>query len=388
MADLSLIKLKTTDWHFKLNAYVYGNKIINANLRNLCPYFWMLIAAIPIAPIKFILSILFVKPIKLVKKFFKDKTITKIKNWINSADEAILTSIWQWSDGYVSTNGKKYNAPSSLYKLSDSEKFQLQYEYAKTKLNIDLKTESGREAWEDYLNKLREKRYKLQQKLEKEYKQRCEKERIREEKAKIRHQKIIKFFDSIATPFNWFFKKLKQIFTFNSIGKIVKTIKAITGAIITALIGCLLYLAVQGLTLLIMLIIKNWTAEVTEIMLYVLGVLAAGTILYFIIYGLHLLANKLEEKYRYNGEYPRWFTIIREIATYLIYYPLLYLVYYPIYGIFVSLLWKTICVAIIWNSFKSFFKGLQSVSGVFGEYFGKAKGDFCPGITWEDVDKK
>ena len=63
-----------------------------------------------------------------------------------------------------------------------------------------------------------------------------------------------------------------------------------------------------------------------------------------------------------------------------------YLVFYPLYFIFVSFLWKLVIVNIIWGIIQGFGTTLIQSTGIFGEYFSKTKGDYCPGIEWEDED--
>lgn len=47
------MKIHTTDWHYRLHRYVYGNgnHAINQVPKNLCPYFWKIMLALLIVPV-------------------------------------------------------------------------------------------------------------------------------------------------------------------------------------------------------------------------------------------------------------------------------------------------------------------------------------------------
>jgi phosphatidylglycerophosphatase A len=60
-------------------------------------------------------------------------------------------------------------------------------------------------------------------------------------------------------------------------------------------------------------------------------------------------------------------------------------VWYPIYFIFVSFLFKFICVSFIWGIIRGFGKGIVSFGGIFGEYLGSSYSDTCPGIVWDEI---
>jgi len=49
-----LIKLSSKSWHYKLIMFMFSKIVPDpSSMRNLCPYFWMLIAALLISPFVF-----------------------------------------------------------------------------------------------------------------------------------------------------------------------------------------------------------------------------------------------------------------------------------------------------------------------------------------------
>jgi len=91
---LSLIKLSTKSWHFKLNQYVYGSKIINTNIKNLCPYFWMLLLAIIIVPFVATIKILFLKPIIFIINKNNENFEKNVYKWINNLTPAQFADVF------------------------------------------------------------------------------------------------------------------------------------------------------------------------------------------------------------------------------------------------------------------------------------------------------
>lgn len=381
---LPLIVLSKNSWHFKLNRYVFGTKIINTTMNNLCPYFWLMIAAMLLVPFVGILDIFINRPINFVIDQVSKHMDKTIKNWSDNLTEEEAASIWWYGDGYLNYSNF-YSIPKYIQRLDDDESYSLLKRWAMKKLNIDITTKEGQDAWKEYVRKkdadITARREAQSKRNDELYKLQLK----RELKARQREEKITNFMNSIAKPFNAFFSMIRKAFTVNSAGKILKITKKVVGALITGGLVVGLFYIVQLMVYLIMLIAGIWNGAAVFEFLIQLGiglliVIAMVAIIYFSIVGIKKLITIYQkgDKQYYAIDALIW------IAQYLIWAPAKYLIWYPIYFIFVSFFWNTLCLAIFWNSLTSFWRGLLSVTGIFGEYFGRSKGDYCPGFEWKE----
>jgi len=381
---LSLIKLSTKSWHFKLNQYVYGSKIINTNIKNLCLYFWMLVLAIIIVPFVATIKILFLKPIIFIINKNNENFEKNVYKWINNLTPAQFADVFIFHGYDINLNefNLTINNHPNLTKITPKKfiflcynKYEIFEKWINDHLKINIYTYEG---IEEFNNSYQNFIYEREKSINKIYNVEYEKISLKEKKREKRKEKEEEIINILTKPFNWFFETIKKAFTFNTTTKIVKTSKHIIGAIITIGITILFFYLVQYIVYLIMIIASlNILDELLKFLLAILFVSALLLVaIYFIVCGI--------DNYKYNNKHYLIIDSIIWIATYLVYQPAKILIYYPLYFIIVILVWKTICISIIWNSLKSFWNGIISVSGIFGEYFGRSKGDYCPGIEWED----
>jgi len=377
---LSLIKLSKKSWHFKLNKYIYGSRLINGNMRNLCPYFWMLMLALILAPIWGIFDLLLFRPFNWVVDMAERNLEENSRKWTQSLSPEEITNVF--TDPYGGFNRYGFvSIPKTIRRMSYEQRTKLLKEWAQKHLNIDVTTDEGQTKWVEYVRSTEERRAIAEARAIERQKEQDRIEYERLEKKRAKEQAIRNKFNSIAQPFNWFFRKIREAFTFDTTGKIVRASKRVIGAIITSGLVIGLYFVVQYIVFVVMLIADVWdTSDVLNGMLWT-GIALAGVAVFV---GLVFLIKYFVEQYKEGKKRYVLIDAAIWIGTYLIYYPVKILVYYPLYFVIWSFICKTIGVAIIWNSLVSFWKGLMSVTGIFGEYFGRSKGDYCPGIDWEE----
>lgn len=370
MNEATFIKMSIKSWHFKLNKYVYGDKIINSGMNNLCPYFWLLIGAFFWVPFMAPIDFIFVKPIKTLIKKNKAKSEMKIEKWLRNLSFEYASIIW---DNYgLFTAIGIFSLPKFL-KIKSGFDYFLRYK--------DIHSFTDKE-WakirEDY-SEIKSKKYLS---IQKEIDNHKKKKNADFDKKIMINKKIDIFLNIIPNMFKNLFQKIKNIFTFNSVSKIVKTTKKVVGLLITSCIAFVLYFIVNFFTFIVLYIIENWGQFLDGLITSGI-ILGTGSVTFIFCYFLIELIEKIK-RYRMLGKKSFFFDIIYFIFVQIIWSIINYLIILPIKFIFYSIIWKTICIAIIKNSLISFWDGLCSINSIFGEYFGRTKGDYCPGIEWSD----
>jgi len=180
--------------------------------------------------------------------------------------------------------------------------------------------------------------------------------------------------------------------------KMIKFAKSITGILIT-IIGLFVttILAIM-ITNIISTIIDGaiWLfTNYWEIVSYVLIGFVISFLLIMLIKVIQSWIQTIIVKYKTGKKI--WYV---QFLMYIIVYPIKYLfklimgfgyyvIFIPIKFIFYDMLWTYVItnVAIfIWGVMKAFSGFLIGSLGIFGEYFGASKKDYCPGIEWVDTD--
>jgi len=163
-ADIKMIKLKKDGWHFKIQKYVFKNALEAdpSSIKNLCPYFWMLVMAIMIAPFKALFSVI---SWPLVKLFNITVSAFRVNydTWINSLnDSQIYDVIHDWSvPWYVVHEFAKKHSIDDNYDALELITKKVKEKYFPNDTHV-----SSNVSLNDFMKKIREKREIYRRKLE------------------------------------------------------------------------------------------------------------------------------------------------------------------------------------------------------------------------------
>lgn len=388
---MSLTGLSSKSWHYRLIKFVWGNTLPDPkSIHNFCLYWWVLVATLIIS--------LFTVPIKLT-------IIGCMNGWL--AFDKFLT---RHLDERIEALGKKWAAnlkASEAYEIHNECGWKLDRYYLKNitvpkLLNEKIRRDTIIQEW-GIANGLKLADPNFQRKLDKmltKAKFEWEKENNRKRKERTRiselnakravakkesDRKRRERMDKIATilePLGKALLKLKP--KFNNYGDIAKFGKRVLGIIITALVGVIAYYVIQILTLFVMALGQAWDTTIVlnwlGVFALILGSLVVATLL---VWGLYNWVRNIIDKYNYENKIV-WF--IKPFVWLAIGLSFVgrNVFFYPCYFIFVSFLWKLICVSFLWGIIRGFGYAITKFGGIFGEYFGASYSDYCPGISWDN----
>ena len=130
------------------------------------------------------------------------------------------------------------------------------------------------------------------------------------------------------------------------------------------ILGAALALVALAISVAIGYIIFNWIQ-------YVIGKYQMGKRVWYV------------QGFLYSIGYPVKYLILG------IFYLLYYILFVPFKFIFYTFLWKVILVNLgifFWGQCRAIGGIFVGSLGIFGEYFGASKKDYCPGIEWTDTE--
>ena len=383
---MKLIKLSTKSWHYKLIQWFLGDKSPTpSNTFNFCRYFWILVFVM-------VIMVPIVGPFKLIIKLF-----TWIGDSILNFMEVQLTkSMDKWSeslDKYTAYNIYNYDSygrvPKKFNKILLGDRDKVLSLWAKKEFGLD---------WFNDLDRI-----KIRQELDKIYDERSEvlknKRKIEAEQLRLQELREVKRIALIANinnklsfignGYDWLISRIKPLFSYDYT-EMIKVAKKVVGVLLTAVFLVVSFVVVNILVMCLLTlgiaISNNW-----HIILQVLGWLVAlvGTlaILYFIVLFVYNKIEDLIEVYKRGDSV--WYIQVLYVGIvrplyYIVYLPVYWVVMIPLNFIFNHLLWEFVCLRLFKPFGIWFWKGLISFTGIFGEYFSASKGDYCPGVSWDD----
>lgn len=374
------VKTSTKAWHYKLLMFVFGKTIGDLrDMRNLCPYFWLTIAAmiivIPSLPFKLVIGI--IRAINKKIQAFKKSKLVKWLKTVSAAEAGDMyhgnfvliekpksakgVDSWDLIAEWAAIHGLDPKAPDYHVKLKA--------------LMDEVKAER---------EKLKEQRIKDSDKL---YRLRCEKQKRRE----ARDKKIKETLDSFAKFFS--IKRDKSLTDkqrgVKNRNAIIKNTKRFVGLLITISIAVCIVILGQFASYGILSLIKIWSwSGIWQGTLYALVILAILSAIIGISVFLAYIVNYAQKTYKEKGSFV-WYAIPFVYLVFAIFYTLKYVIYYPVgYFLCYIVIWKLICVSLSWGIIKGFGKGFANFGGIFAEYFGSAYSDFCPELGWEEDEIK
>jgi len=337
-----LLTLESDSMLCTMIKFVFGIDV--TKISNLCPIFWLGVASIfCIIPVSLFRIIVF--PFKWVRKKYKKYIQNKIEK---IAAKITPEELYIWYDSSISRSyiQKKYNIKKEdifreIYKISMKLRGKNIYETF---------TEEEEASARKLLNEIWTQYYDAQ---DREFEQKAKKKEIL--------QKLNNLLPTI---------KMKPMNTTNLSG-LIKITKFITGICLTILLGCVLWTMISILSYFVILLCDTfyiWIAPTTIILMSILMSILFGI-------GINILLYRIKEY-----QLPKW---IQPIKSFL-----MYVLYYPIYFLFISFLWKFIVVGFLYGILKGFWRGLVSSTGIFGQYFGSAYTDYCPGVIWKKEENE
>ena len=405
-----LMKISMNSWHYRLMQYILGsNAPTPKTMQNGCPYFWLLVFCLLVTPLVitfkglgvFVMSspALFYGIVHLIANIYirympEEQVITyaggdHAVGWYGHVDRDAPVIVRKH---FKHTNQKFMDVFLKMRYGIDPLKDKEAYD----KKVAELKAKN--EEWERKREELRKQRDAEYQKKEAERRQR---QYILDSNREARRQRSRAawkpFHDKMAAVGNF----LEKAITFDyKNSTIIKRTKQVIGLIISAMVLAITVWVVFVFTRFFINVIdgvgylfSHYLAQIGM----VVGALIAGTIIVGIGYLLYNWIQTIID--RYKKGYMSWYV---KLSIYGIGYPIkyfilgiLYFLWYvvcvPVKFIFYDVLWNYMIVPVgmfLWGILRAFGGIVLGSMGVFGEYFGASKKDYCPGIEWTDVPEE
>lgn len=362
------VMVSTKDWHYKLMKWFWGRRLAPSSLDtfNLCPYFWMLISTLIllpfISPFRFLLFIIF-KLFNFMDKFMLDPILdNSAKSWYKELDDIKIYRIGLGAGNFKRSYAKKIENINDISRSEFTERWlwknkKIKIYENKEKLLYSTKYikwyEKQQEEWDKIEAGIDEKKKKRKE-IEERYKKSLE---------NFRYQTAEKFeaFGDYLSSRTIIIKWTKRFF-----GAVISLILTAISFIITIFIskGVLALISIITLLGLIGFLISAG-----------MGIFVIG----FVFFSAFLIHHSQEKGWK-NFWWAKTF-------MYTIILPVYYIIYMPLRVIFYDIIFLLILIN-FWFLIKgagiSLWKGILQFGGIFGEYFGASKGDYCPGIEWKD----
>ena len=359
---LSLVKLSTKSWHYKLMKLVLGSVAPTPqNMYNLCPYFWLMFFSIIVSPI-----VLPVKGVFWILDFivkgldnfiYNTKILPVANDWYDNLSDIDAYKILQQNLS-ISKSYKKFMRISDISLSEDN--FIYNWWEAKFNKKAFLSGDYNGKysvAFQDWTKNQEEILRKI---YEMESKEAMEKRNKRDQYEK----KLSNFRNNIDE----FLEKISG--SISSWKNLIRWTKRFVGLIVTSIGLVAIYFIVNFLGREVLWLVEHWDWNIALRLLIFISIIGAGI-------GIILLLMT-------------WLTYIQEKGTNLWYVKVLYYlalgIYWPFKIIFYYFLWHLIFVNLaffIAKVSKLLWGSLLGFLGIFGEYFGASYTDYCPGIEWE-----
>ena len=345
----ALVKLSTNSWHFKLQQFVYGEHAARPErMFNLCPYFWMVIAA---------MILLFpVLPFKLLGVLFR--AIDKYLVWplLDSLEENITDK--QAVEFYNRYYGKK-GTPKAYIPLGGRRRYGTDANGVCHKfLNKWAKKKYGVDHWRGGESYSFLRACSIEQ-----YNEYWEKKDAREEKQARKEPNFLnRWGDAISGAFD---NIVKYVLDQNTL---IKITKRFIGLIMTTILFAATFFVVgyTGRAVVWIIDVWNWQLFWTIILAFGISAGIIGTLV-----ALGYIIQWMKKQYEDRGR-KLWFVEF-----------LKYTIYWPFRIVFYSVIWRFVCVWLIAGIAVALWKTAVEIFKSFGKYFAPAYGDYCPGIEWD-----
>lgn len=400
-----LMKVSMKSWHYRLMKYVLrSNTPTPKTMQNGCPYFWLLIFSILVFP--------FVSATRGLFTLFLGVPYLFWKIMENIADNVLSTMPDEkaYDIGIQSYYGNTREVPILARISLNHERERFLAKYVKVKYGIDAyadrdaydrKIEELKLANAEYWQKRSAKEAKERELQLERSKKEAEIQKVRDLKARACRERSRLFWKPFNDRMNSIGQGISRAMTFNlsyNRNSVIKRTKQFVGFIVTLIVLAATVGVVSGATFMLMSLVDGLTylgSNHLDIILIVLGAIAGACVLVALGYVvLHFIQNTIS---KYESGIKTWYA---QIVVYGLVYPIKYLVlsiawffFYaidkPIEFIFYTVIFKVVLVNLgifLWGLLRALGGVVLGSMGIFGEYFGASKKDYCPGIEWTDVD--
>ena len=399
-----LMKVSMKSWHYRLMKYILGsNTPTPQTMQNGCPYFWLLVFCLLVTPFVLLWQVFLAFLLGFPYIFYMViEFIAEITLYFMPEERVAAVEDHGWPGNYrdVPVIAKAHFKHSGH---SFMETFiRVRYGISKTKDPEKYTAKVAELEEKRKLNELeREKTRKLrnEQEFERDRKE-AELARIRYQKREERRRKSEEFW----RPFNEKMEKIgnaiSSAMTFDyKKSPIIKRTKQFIGFVVSMIVLAFTVFAVIAISWFLTAIIDGLAFAIANWWLYIIYFLvglALAAVLIGIGYVIFNWMQSIIQKYKMGKKV--WYV---DGLLYVTAYPvkyfilgLLYLVYYliwtPVKFIFYDVIYEYLLVPggrFVWGLMKAFGGIVLGSIGIFGEYFGASKKDYCPGIEWVDTDE-
>lgn len=349
---IKLVKIKETDWHFKLVKFCWG---INPKIfRNLCPYFWLVMGSIvAFIPMSLYRGIEWC--VRWIKNLWKNYWESYNKEYSQKVYKKYLQSLSKGQIYYL-----KYRRTIPL----ETRRYKRFTQFNNKDLDIllfdaveefGLKDKDIKKYKEDFNLELKKEEELYKKNIEAEIKKEKREEKMRELGYKISEYS-------------------KHFFTF-------------LGVLLCGFIGFVLLTALTNLWC----FFSSLTIDLSRLMIVlitfvfsaIVGFLTGSCAVSYLKYREGDI--KCDPKYMIGLKKNLYYIplsigyVLYHLWHSIICKPIYYIIYLPIYVFLI----KTVIGGIL----MAFVTGIKEFGGIFGDYFNASYSDYCPGIDWEDKNK-
>lgn len=404
-----LMKVSMKSWHYRLMKYVLRSNVPTPQtMQNGCPYFWLLVFSLLVVPFLFVLRgfwsfclgfpYLFWKVLELVAditlRFMPEESAYHIEesSYYDGWHRTYYTNVPILAKAHLSHTGNPFL--STFIKVRyhiDKEKDPEAYAQKMAELK-QLSEQWAKKREAD--NRANEERRSIEMaRRNKLYFEREAKRKARQERNRLFwkpfNDRMSKIGNRISSAMTFDYKK----------SPIIKRTKQFIGLLVSLFVLCITIFLVMSFTFLFIsiadgiayLFVHCWK-EILAIILILAAVAIVGAICYLALNWIQSVISKYRigkkvwyvQGFLYVFGYPVKYIILG------IYYLIYSVVYIPLKFIFYTILWKIILVNLcifLWGLMRAIGGIFVGSLGIFGEYFGASKKDYCPGIEWTDVDE-
>lgn len=397
-----LMRVSMKSWHYRLMKYVLRSNVPTPkSMQNGCPYFWLLIFSILVSPFLFLIrgfgSFLLGLPY-LFWKLIEGVALLTLK----AMPEEKAYSVDDY--GYRGN----YDVPilAKAHFIHSQKRFLPVYIRAKYGIRHDKDPEAYnkkvkelialRDAWEEKQSIKIDERRKKETEL---YLISQEKKKEKDRKNSIARKKREKFWMPFNKAMDKIMNGLEAAMTFDyKRSPIIKRTKQFIGLLISLIVLAATVVVVLMVGLIIIMLIDGLVfvfATYTTWIFIILGILVALVIVTAIGYLFINWIQSLIDKYKIGKKI--WYV---QLFLYTFAFPIKYLflgisgvlfygIFIPIKWVFYDIIYERILLNLgifIWGLMRAFGGIVLGSLGIFGEYFGASKKDYCPGLEWVDTE--
>jgi len=397
-----LMKVSMKSWHYRLMKYILGsNTPTPQTMQNGCPYFWLLVFCLLVSPFVLLWQVfltflmgfpyIFYKVIELIADitlyFMPEEKVAEVEQhgWPGYYNDVPIIAKAHFKHSRKPFMETFIRVRYGISKERDPEKYEAKV----------LELEEKRKLHEIERQKAR--KLRNEQERERDRKQ-AELDRIRYQKNLERKRKSEEFWRPFKEKMERIGNAISSAMTFDyKKSPIFKRTKQFIGFVVSMIVLAFTVCAVICLSWFLNVLVDGLVYAVANWWLYILYGLGALAILAAIVGVIYVIFNWIQgviQKYKigktvwyvdgllYVTAYPVKYLILG------LWYLVFYVIWIPIKFIFYDVPFLYVLEPggrFVWGLMKAFGGIVLGSIGIFGEYFGASKKDYCPGIEWVDT---